>query len=344
MRDLTSEDWETQTSQKVLLERALLLKNIRAFFDARNVLEVETPLLSFSATTDPHLDSLQSRFREQVCYLNTSPEYAMKRLLVSIKKPIYQVCKAFRDDELGVNHNPEFTLLEWYQPDYDDVLLMDELELLIKAVFSLSSMNDLSKVSASKTKADDLNFQRLSYQQAFERVAEINPHQTTAAECHQVAIKNNVPIPQGLKIDDSELNDWLDWLLTQLVLPSFKKDGFSFIYDYPAAQCALAKIALNPQQIPVAKRFELFFGEIELANGFYELTDADEQIARFQLENQQRVDAGKVASKIDAKFIAALKQGLPECAGVALGLDRLLMVLSKSNHIEKVLSFSWGNN
>jgi len=338
------QNWKTQTSQKVLLERALLLKNIRAFFDAREVLEVETPLLSLSATTDPHLDSLQSRFREQVCYLNTSPEYAMKRLLVSLEKPIYQICKAFRDDELGENHNPEFSLLEWYQPGYDDVLLMDELELLIKAVFSLSSKAVLSDGSTSKTAADVLTFQRLSYQQAFEQIVEINPHDTTAAECHQAAIKNNISIPQGLKIDDGELNDWLDWLLTQLILPCFKKDSFSFIYDYPAAQCALAKIALNSQQIPVAKRFELFFGEIELANGFYELTDADEQMARFQRENHQRVTAGKATSKIDEKFIAALKQGLPECAGVALGLDRLLMVLSDSDHIKKVLSFSWGNN
>ena len=331
------QNWKTQTSHKVLLERALLLKNIRAFFDARNVLEVETPLLSFGATTDPHLDSLQSHFRKQVCYLNTSPEYAMKRLLVSLKKPVYQVCKAFRDDELGANHNPEFSLLEWYQPGYDDVLLMDELETLVKHVIQSSSFFGSFK---GVTKP----FQRLSYQQAFEQVAEINPHKTTSAECHQVAIKNNIPVPQGLGIDENELNNWLDWLLTQMILPSFKKDGFGFIYDYPAAQCALAKVALNAQKTPVAKRFELFFGEIELANGFYELTDADEQLARFQQENQLRKKAGKSESKIDVKFIAALKDGLPECAGVALGLDRLLMVLSGVDHIEKVLSFAWGNN
>jgi lysyl-tRNA synthetase class 2 len=331
-------NWKTLTSHKILLERALLLKNIRAFFDVRDVLEVETPLLSSSATTDPHLDSLQSRFREQSCYLNTSPEYAMKRLLASVKKPIYQVCKAFRDDELGANHNPEFTLLEWYQPGYDDVVLMDELELLIKTVCHASVMADLSTVETS------LSFQRLSYQQIFEQVAQINPHKTTAAECHQVAIKNNIPIPQGLMVDDGELNDWLDWLLTQMILPRFKKDSFTFLYDYPAAQCALAKIALNQQQTPVAKRFELFFGEMELANGFYELTDADEQLLRFQSENQRRVDAGKTKTEIDEKLIAALRYGLPDCAGVALGLDRLLMVLSKSDHIEKVLSFSWVNS
>ena len=334
------QNWKTLTSHKVLLERALLLKNIRAFFDARNVLEVETPLLSFSATTEPHLDSLSSRFREQICYLNTSPEYAMKRLLVSVKKPMYQVCKAFRDDELGANHNPEFTLLEWYQPGYDDVLLMDELEALIKYAIQSSTSSFLSYSVDEAVKP----FQRLSYQQAFEQVAEINPHRTTAVECQQVAIKNNIPVPQGLGVDDSELNDWLDWLLTQMILPSFKKDEFSFIYDYPAAQCALAKIELNAQEIPVAKRFELFFGEIELANGFYELTDADEQLARFQQENRQRKKAGKPESKIDEKFIAALNDGLPECAGVALGLDRLLMTLSGADYIEQVLAFAWGNN
>ena len=333
------QEWETRASQNTLLERALLLKNIRAFFDERNVIEVETPLLSSSSTTDPHLDSLQSRFRDQICYLNTSPEYAMKRLLASLNKPIYQVCKAFRDDELGANHNPEFTLLEWYQPGYDDAQLMDELEALVQAVFKLSSTAGLLN-----NNVDSLTFQRVSYQQAFEQFAGINPHKTSADECHRVAINNNIPIPQGLVIDDGELNDWLDWLLTQLVLPRFKKDGFSFIYDYPASQCALAKIALNQQQMPVAKRFELFYGEIELANGFHELTDAKEQMARFQNENQQRVNAGKPQACIDERFIAALSYGLPECAGVAIGLDRLLMALTGSDHIAKVLSFAWDSS
>ena len=322
--------WQATASNKILLERALMLKNIRAFFDLRGVIEVETPLLSRYSTTDPHLDSLQSRFRDQFCYLNTSPEYAMKRLLADWKKPIYQICKAFRDDELGPNHNPEFTMLEWYRPDYDSVKLMDEVADLVANLCRLSNISSMDKVQ----------FESLSYQQVFEDFVGINPHQTTARECYQFALSNNVEIPRGLAADD-ELNDWLDWLLTQQVLPAFKKDGFTFLYDYPASQCALAKIAKNEQQVLVAKRFELFFGEIELANGFHELTDASEQLKRFQFENKMRKQAGKEPGKIDENFIAALNSGLPECSGVAIGLDRLLMVLTDNLTINQVLSFSW---
>ena len=303
-----------------------MLKNIRAFFDARSVLEVETPLLSHYATTDPHLDSLSSRFREQSCYLNTSPEYAMKRLLADNPRAIYQICKAFRDDELGSQHNPEFTMLEWYRPAYDMLQLMDELAELIVTVFK-----DAAFVPV---------FERLSYQQAFENVTGFNPHRVTSEVCYQFAVRNNVEIPQGLTAAD-DVDDWLDWLLTQCVLPAFKKDGFTFLYDYPASQCALARVENNIDQIAVAKRFELFFADVELANGFFELTDADEQQQRFQQENQRRQQAGKKAVPIDENFIAALTHGLPECAGVAVGLDRLLMVLLSSENIAQVLSFSW---
>jgi len=303
-----------------------MLKNIRAFFDVRSVLEVETPLLSHYATTDPHLDSLSSRFREQTCYLNTSPEYAMKRLLADNPQAIYQICKAFRDDELGSHHNPEFTLLEWYRPGYDMKQLMDELAELVMSVFSNFAITP--------------DFESLSYQQAFEKTTGLNPHQTTASECYQFAVADAVEIPQGLTIAD-DVDDWLDWLLTQRVLPAFNKQGFTFLYDYPASQCALAKIENNTEQFAVAKRFELFFAEVELANGFLELTDGDEQLRRFQQENQRRVQAGRQSIDIDQRFIAALAHGLPSCSGVAVGLDRLLMVLSSSKSIEQVLSFSW---
>ncbi len=303
-----------------------MLKNIRAFFDAHSVLEVETPLLSHYATTDPHLDSLSSRFREQTCYLNTSPEYAMKRLLADNPQAIYQICKAFRDDELGSHHNPEFTLLEWYRPGYDMRQLMAELAELVVSVFSGSAITP--------------DFEYLSYQLAFEKTTGLNPHQTTASECYQFAVADAVEIPQGLTIAD-DVDDWLDWLLTQRVLPAFNKQGFTFLYDYPASQCALAKIENNVERFAVAKRFELFFAEVELANGFLELTDGDEQLRRFQQENQRRAQAGKQSVDIDQRFIAALAHGLPSCSGVAVGLDRLLMVLSSSKSIDQVLSFSW---
>jgi len=324
--------WRTQASKDILLERALMLKNIRAFFDDRNVVEVETPLLSHRSTTDPHLDSLQSRFRDSVCYLNTSPEYAMKRLLASWGQPIFQICKAFRDDELGTNHNPEFTLLEWYQPGYDMQKLMAELADLI-SIICLAANN----VAISRKPG----FEYVSYQQAFESMIGINPHRTTTQECRAVALANDIEVPQGLGTDDGELNGWLDWLLMQSVLPKFNQKGFIFLYDYPASQCSLAKIAANEQEILVAKRFELFYGEIELANGFHELTDADEQLQRFKLENQARKQQGKECGRIDEHFIAALEHGLPDCSGVAMGLDRLLMVLTETKTIEQVLTFSW---
>lgn len=310
-----------------------MLKNIRAFFDGRSVIEVETPLLSKYATTDPHLDSLQSRFREQTYYLNTSPEYAMKRLLAGLKKPVYQICKAFRDDELGTMHNPEFTLLEWYQPGYDMARLMTEVAELIRCLCGLSQTMVVQEPE----------FEFISYQQAFEKITGINPHKTSPQACHQFAVANKIEVPQGLGVGDDELDDWLDWLLTQWVLPAFSKEHFTFMYDYPASQCALAKVEKNDQQLPVARRFELFFGEIELANGFHELTDAQEQLRRFQAENKIRQQAGKKEINIDKNFIAALTHGLPECCGVALGIDRLLMVLTQNAAIEQVLSFSWDN-
>ncbi len=342
---MTKSRWQSTADNEILKERALMLKNIRAFFDGRNVVEVETPLLSHYSTTDPHLDSLQSCFRDQACYLNTSPEYAMKRLLASWGRPIYQICKAFRDDELGPNHNPEFTLLEWYRPGYDILQLMAELAELVETLCHLSK----------GALPDNPGFEYMSYQQAFENFAGINPHQTSSGECYQVAKSCNVEIPQGMGVSsgvDDEVNEWLDWLLMQLVLPAFKKDCFTFMYDYPVSQCALAKIAKNDvisesqsamKQILVAKRFELFFGQIELANGFHELTDAKEQLQRFQLENKIRKQAAKEAGCIDENFIAALSSGLPECSGVAMGLDRLLMVLTGTSCIEQVLSFSWEN-
>jgi lysyl-tRNA synthetase class 2 len=256
----------------------------------------------------------------------------MKRLLANNPVSIYQICKAFRDDELGSFHNPEFTLLEWYRLDFDYFQLMDELQVLVE---TLCEQSDFHLCGGS-------SFQRLSYQQAFENTVGFNPHLITSSECFRYAGKHGVDIPQGLNEND-ELDDWLDWLLTQCVLPAFAKDAFTFLYDYPGSQCALAKIEPNGDNIPVASRFELFFGEIELANGFQELTDPVEQLQRFKLENKARNRNGKSEANIDKHFIAALEAGLPECSGVALGLDRFLMVLTGVEKIDQVLTFSWKN-
>jgi len=300
-----------------------MLRDIRAFFDQRGVLEVETPLLSSSCTTDPSISSFSSRYQRHDLYLNTSPEYCMKRLLAAHGDAIYQVCKSFRNNELGPKHNPEFTMLEWYRPGFDMFELMDELADLVQMLSSNSAPNS------------DI-VQKISYNTAFQQAAGINPHSTSADECRSCAIKHDIEQPVGL-VDD--IDEWLDWLLTQLVIPTFQADGFTYVYDYPKSQGALAKLHENPDGYTVAARFELFYGQTELANGFDELLDADEQRQRFEHENMKRMGAGLQPSIIDEKLLKALEHGLPACSGVALGLDRLLMLLTGADTIEQIIAF-----
>ncbi len=320
-------NWRPGASFRLLQKRARMLKDIRNFFAERDIMEVETPLLSRFATTDPHLDSLQTRFRDQCLYLNTSPEYCMKRLLADNAVPIYQISKAFRDNESGPHHNPEFTMLEWYRPGFDLQQLMDEVTGLINMLMA--------------EKHPGVRFQTISYQQVFEDYAGFNPHAVTVAECLQCANQHAIDIPVGLGAANDDLDDWLDWLLTQLVLPRLPRQEFSFIYDYPASQAALARIETSSNGYPVARRFELLYGELELANAFYELTDAAEQRLRFNQENSQRTSMGKPTIEMDTRLLTALEQGVVDCAGVAIGLDRLLMVLSECHSIDQVLAFSW---
>ena len=319
---MEKDNWRPGASLESLKQRARMLKDVRAFFDARDVLEVETPVLASAGNTDPHIESLQTIFREQTYYLNTSPEFAMKRLLADNGVAIFQICKAFRDDELGLMHNPEFSMLEWYRPGFDMAQLMDEVEALV--------------LSLREDALDE--FTRFSYGQVFEKYARLNPHQASAEDCRECAIQHGIEQPVGL---DDQKDEWLDWLLTQLVLPSLPSDQFAFIYDYPASQCALARLRENEQGIQVASRFELFYGETELANGFHELTDAEEQRQRFEAENEMRLIENKPVIPIDDHLLNALESGLPDCSGVALGLDRLLMALTAKDSIEDVLSFPW---
>ena len=300
-----------------------MLRNIRAFFDERGVLEVETPLLSSASTTDPNLCSFTTQYQQQRLYLNTSPEYCMKRLLAAHGEAVYQICKSFRDDELGPKHNPEFTMLEWYRPDFDMFKLMDEL-------------GDLVQMLAQYSKLGTAAIQKLSYADAFEQAAGINPHAISADACRQYAIEYGIEQPVGL---DNDVDGWLDWFLIERVIPSFPVDGFTFIYDYPRSQAALARLYRNHGGQTVAARFELFYGETELANGFDELRDADEQRRRFERENIERQARGLQASIIDERLLAALERGLPGCSGVALGLDRMLMVLAGADTLEQVLAF-----
>ena len=328
MRPEAAGGWRPTASREAIHLRAALLRDIRAFFERRGVIEVETPLLSTAATTDPNLTSFTLQYRQQPLYLSTSPEFGMKRLLAAYGEPIFQVCKSFRDDELGPNHNPEFTMLEWYRPGFSMFELMDELGELVQEL-------------ASKYGRGSAPIRRLSYAEAFMRAVGIDPHTASAEDCRACARRHDIEQPVGL---EGELDAWLDWLMVARVAPSFPSDAFTFIYDYPRSQAALAKLHDNRDGHTVAARFELFHGEIELANGFDELLDADEQRDRFEQENAARVSTGKQPVVIDERLLKALEHGLPDCSGVALGLDRLLMLFSDSHILEQVLAFSFPAN
>ena len=319
-----TDNWKPAASLETFKIRARVLQSIRAFFAARDVLEVETPILSKSAITDPQLESFKTRFKQCEYYLHTSPEFYMKRLLASGSGDIFQIARVFRVDEQGRNHNPEFSMLEWYRLGFDHHALMDEMEALIKHIFSERQGN--------------ISFERISYQQAFQNKLGIDPLESDAQQLERCAKDNNITIPQGMDKDDKDM--WLDWLMVVSIGPSFSKSGFTFLYDYPASQAALAKLSQNDSRI--AHRFELFAGELELANGFYELTDAKEQSARFIKENKLREQRGQRAMPIDQLLLDALKAGMPDCSGVAIGLDRLLMVLSQAKHIRDVIAFETG--
>ncbi len=312
--------WQPGASIDTLKIRARLLQGIRAFFAERGVLEVETPVLSSSGITDPQLQSFRCGYRDKDLYLHTSPEFYMKRLLAAGSGDVYQLARVFREDELGRFHNPEFSLLEWYRVGYDHIQLMDEVETLLQECFT----------------GNEISVTRISYRQAFLNSLGIDPIEADASELRQCVIDNQIEIPRGMNEDNKDM--WLDWLMLECVAKDFRQDGFTFIYDYPASMAALARLSEDDSRI--AHRFELYYAELELANGFYELTDADEQRQRFEDENQHRQQMGQQPVPIDDRLIAALRSGLPECAGVALGIDRLLMLMCKAKHISEVMSFS----
>lgn len=297
-----------------------MLQSIRAFFAERQVLEVETPVLSAAAITDPQLESFITCFQSRDYYLQTSPEFHMKRLLAAGSGDIFQVARVFRNDEQGRFHNPEFTMLEWYRLGFDHHRLMSEIEALLKVVLQL----------------DTLVTHKISYRDAFIRHLQLDPIDADIHTIRTCAESHDIEIPQGMEVDNKDM--WLDWLMVEKIAPGFAKDSFTFLYNYPASQAALARLDNN--EPGVANRFELFWGELELGNGFYELTDAVEQRARFEQENISRGMRGQKILPIDDSLLAALESGLPDCSGVAIGLDRLLMLISKVESISEVISFA----
>lgn len=298
-----------------LAARAELNRQIREFFAERGVVEVETPLLCSHSVTDVYIESIAAGKR----FLQTSPEYCMKRLLCAGSGPIFQICKAFRQEEVGSNHNPEFTMLEWYRPGYDHHQLMDELSELAQVLLHTAPAT------------------RQSYRDCFKEFTGLDPFTSSLETLHNYIIQHD--LLQDLTGIDYDIA--LQVILGEQVEPQIGQQQPHFIYDFPASQAALSKI--RREEFPVAERFELFYKGSELANGFHELTDADEQQQRFERDRQKRQALGLVVPDIDRNFIAALRQGLPNCAGVAVGLDRLLMIKTHSKSIKDVVTFTFND-
>lgn len=315
-------DWRPGASIATLRARAGLLAEIRRFFAERGVIEVETPVLVAAAVTDPHLHSLASCYTGpgaaagRRLYLQTSPEYAMKRLLAAGSGPIWQLARVFRDGEAGRLHNPEFTMLEWYRPGFDHHRLMGEVEALVAGILGVTPP-----------------FDRLSYAEAFRRRLDIDPHHAADTELEACIHRHGLAAAMPPERDGR-----LDLLLTHLIEPHLGSSRPVFIHDYPPSQAALARI--RHDETPVAERFELYVGGIELANGYHELNDAGEQRRRFEQDRLQRQAGGLVDIEPDQRLLAALEAGMPSCAGVALGFDRLVMLALGAASIDEVMAFS----
>ncbi len=314
-KNTVSADWRPLVSSQGLEERARVYAQIREFFAARDVLEVDTPAINRYAVTDPCIDSIGVKNRDLQAYLHTSPEYAMKRLLAFFKQDIYQLCKVFRAAEEGRYHHQEFTMLEWYRVGWSYRDLMREVDELVK---------DLLQVEFSLTTFT-------TYRDTFREYCGLDLCQAERPDYIRIVSTAGLSLHTDLSI-----REYQELLLDQVIAPQFPANRLTFVYDFPVQQAALAKI----NQAGVAERFELYLGNIELANGFQELVDAQEQLQRFEEDNRTRKRTGKDFVEIDQQFTAALQAGLPECAGVALGVDRLLMVALGASQIEQVLTFT----
>lgn len=314
-----ADSWRPSAAVNALKGRAQQLVFVRDFFARRGVLEVETPVLGRCGVTDPNLNGIAAVVNaggRQGGWLQTSPEYHMKRLLAAGTGDIYQVMKVFRDGESGRRHNPEFSMLEWYRCGFDDNTLMTEVADLV-----------CSWLECPRPQA-------LSYRNALKRWSDIDPFACTDAQL-------NARCGQWLEpaqLADMSRDDRLDLLMSFAVEPNLGVDQPVFIHQYPASQASLARIS-SVDGFAVAHRFELYIGGLELCNGYWELADAGEQRQRFDADNRLRQVRGQVAMAQDNAFLAALDSGLPDCAGVALGLDRLLMLKLGASSIDEVLTF-----
>lgn len=314
------DDWQPSISVRHLQQRARLLTQARAFFLQRGITEVETPLLGLHTVTEPNLNSFKVFTDTGTRFLQTSPEYAMKRLLAAGAGDIYQICKSFRAQECGARHNPEFTLIEWYRHNFSLQQIMQETAAFIGQL--LFGVNNSCEIIYK------------SYNDACRPVLGISLPELTTSQLETIAVDNGLvasgaPIPEQL----------YDFIFSSVVVPTFVGNNITVVFDYPASQASLAKLnAENPQ---LAQRFEVFYNGQELANGFVELTDANEQLDRFKQDQKKRSQQGLPEVDIDYRLIAALQHGFPNCAGVAVGFDRIVMLATNAKSISEAISFDW---
>ena len=309
-----AENWRPTATPACLRARALLLRDIREHFSGRGVMEVETPLVSMAGNTDVEIQSIRT---DNGGYLRTSPEFALKRLLAAASGDIYELGRVFRAGESGRSHNPEFTLLEWYRTGISYHQLMDEVAMLVR--------------HCGRGKFDQWPQQKLSYQQLFQKYAHLDPF--TADQQTLIAKADD----HGIRDIELDRKQWLDLIISMVIQPALPEECLTFVYDFPMDQAALARVRQGSPSL--AERFELYLGRIELANGYQELTDALEQQQRFYFDNRQRQKRGQPVCEIDHHLIEALEYGLPECTGVALGVDRLLMAICGADSIDEVTAF-----
>jgi elongation factor P--(R)-beta-lysine ligase len=310
--------------RSILRLRARLLKQIRNFFDSRGFLEVETPILSADCVVDRHLDPFSVQIAaDRVVWLQTSPEFAMKRLLAAGETAIYQVTHAFRQEESGPLHNPEFTMVEWYRVGDSIAAGIDLLDQLSQTIFGRGQAR------------------RLSYGDAFKEYVGLDPHRDPTERFIEQAQKKKIAYPESLSPDDRD--SWLDLLLSQLVQPNLGKERPTILFDYPASQAALARLRRqktdNSDETVVAERFELYLDGVELANGYHELTEPEELRSRNREANRLRIEDGKEPIPEQSRLLEAMEAGLPGCSGVALGFDRAVMVAAGVDSIDQVIPF-----
>lgn len=332
----TDETWRPSASWDTLRARARLLGVARAFFASRDILEVDTPTVGRHGVTEPHIASIGVRLAARPGaphFLQTSPEYALKRLLAAGGPDLYQLGKVFRDGELGPRHQPEFTLVEWYRRGISLDAMIDETCVFVAELIAAGERG------VGGRRGPQPIIERHAYADLFQVVLSIDPLDAPLAALQAEARQRIESLTNALALQlGDDRSAWLDLLMSYVVIPNLPDDTLSVIHHYPAAQAALAR--LDPADPGRAERFEVFYGALELANGYRELTDADEQRRRFAADVQRREAAGAPAMAADPAFMAALEHGLPDCCGVAVGFDRVVMCALGLDSIDAAISFA----